>query len=53
MLGRPLKSTLIVDNLEANFRMNPDNGIAIKSWFNDGGDNILHKLEKLLVKIAE
>ena len=35
MLGRNLKNTLIVDNLESNCRMNIENGIGIKSWFND------------------
>ena len=52
MLGRNMKTTLIIDNLESNFRMSTENGIAIKSWFNDGDDNILLKLEGLLIKIA-
>ena len=33
--------------------MSPENGIAIKSWFNDGSDKILQKLQTVLVKIAE
>jgi len=35
MLGRNMKKTLIVDNLQSNFRLNPLNGITIKSWYGD------------------
>jgi TFIIF-interacting CTD phosphatase-like protein len=44
MLGRNLKNTLIIDNLESNFRMNLENGIGIKSWFNDDQDKLLLKI---------
>ena len=35
MLGRPLNKTLIVDNIGTNFRLQPDNGIQILSWYHD------------------
>lgn len=44
MLGRNLKTTLIIDNLESNFRLHINHGIAIKSWYGSSGDNILQKL---------
>lgn len=34
-IGKDLTKTVIVDNLPENFSMQPHNGIAIKSWFND------------------
>lgn len=34
-IGKDLTKTVIVDNLPENFSMQPYNGIAIKSWFND------------------
>lgn len=33
MLGRPDAKTLIVDNIAANYRLQPNNGILIKSWY--------------------
>ena len=32
--------------------MSTENGIGIKSWYNDHEDKILEKLEELLIKIA-
>jgi len=34
-IGKDLTKTVIVDNLPENFSLQPNNGIAIKSWFND------------------
>jgi|JI9StandDraft_1071089.scaffolds.fasta_scaffold542813_2 TFIIF-interacting CTD phosphatase-like protein len=53
MLGRDMKTTLIIDNLESNFKMHSENGILIKSWYHDSSDQILLKLESLLIKIAK
>lgn len=43
---------MIVDNLEANFRLHPHNGVLIKSWYGGNHDTALHKLETLLYKIV-
>ena len=34
-IGRDLAKTIIVDNVAENFQLQPDNGIFIKSWFDD------------------
>ena len=48
-LGRDLSRTLIVDNNAENFQQQPDNGIYIKSWYNDANDEALKKLAPLLI----
>ena len=35
MLGRDLSKTLIIDNLYESFISQPDNGILVKSWYDD------------------
>ena len=52
MLGRDMKTTIIVDNLWSNFRLNMENGVLIKSWFG-GSDGVLPRLEKFLIKLAQ
>ena len=47
-IGRPLHKTIIVDNVAENFSLQPDNGIFIKSWFEDPSDTALHELAPLL-----
>lgn len=37
-IGRNLKKTLIIDNVAENFSKQPDNGIFIKTWYNDQDD---------------
>lgn len=46
--GRPLARTIIVDNVAENFYLQPDNGIFIKSWFDDMSDTALFELAPLL-----
>lgn len=52
-IGRNIKETIIVDNLEKNFILNPDNGIKIAPYFGEIGnrneDNKLFELQKLLI----
>lgn len=48
-LGRDLSKTLIVDNSAENFQLQPDNGIYIKSWYDDPEDKALPQLAPLLV----
>jgi Dullard-like phosphatase family protein len=47
-LGRDLASTIIVDNVAENFKLQPENGIFIKSWFDDTNDDALQQLAPLL-----
>ena len=52
-IGRNIKEIIIVDNLEKNFKLNPDNGVKIASYFGEIGsgndDNKLFELQKLLI----
>ena len=52
-IGRNIKKMVIVDNLDKNFRLNPDNGIKIAPYFGEisirNEDNKLYELQKLLV----
>jgi Dullard-like phosphatase family protein len=48
-LGRDLSRMLIVDNNAENFQLQPDNGIYIKSWYDDPNDQALAQLCPLLI----
>lgn len=52
-IGRNLKKTLIIDNVAENFAKQPDNGIFIKTWYNDMDDTSLTDLIPLLKKLVE
>ena len=52
-IGRPLNKTIIVDNVAENFSLQPDNGIFIKSWFDDMNDTALLELAPLLKQIVQ
>jgi CTD small phosphatase-like protein 2 len=47
-IGRDMSKTIIVDNVAENFQLQPDNGIFIKSWFDDMNDTALSELAPLL-----
>lgn len=47
-LGRNLKKIIIVDNVADNFRLQPENGILIRSWIDDPNDTALEELAPLL-----
>jgi TFIIF-interacting CTD phosphatase-like protein len=49
MLGRPLNKTIIVDNISTNYRLQPENGIQIRTWHDDDNDEALGKLYGLLL----
>jgi CTD small phosphatase-like protein 2 len=53
LLGRDLNRTIIVDNISENFLLQPENGISIKSWYDDPADNALLQLAPLLLGIAK
>lgn len=48
-LGRPLESMIIIDNVADNFKLQPQNGIYIKSWYDDEADTVLSDLTPVLV----
>jgi len=52
-LGRDMSKIIIVDNLAENFRLQPDNGIYIKPWYDDHEDTALLELTPLLTEIAQ
>jgi len=53
LLGRDLSRIIIVDNISENFLLQPENGISIKSWYDDPTDNALIQLAPLLLGIAK
>ncbi len=48
-----MSKTIIIDNLEENFRLTPENGIAVPDFIDDFKDNWLHILKDFLIKVAE
>lgn len=51
-LGRELSKVIIIDNNPENFLLHPQNGIFIKSWYNDPNDKALRELSNLLEQLA-
>ena len=52
LIGRDLSKVIYIDNLETNFKMNPYNGILIKTWITDINDLELKDLSKILKDIV-
>lgn len=40
-LGRPLDQVILIDNAATSYLLQPENGVAIQSWFSDPGDTEL------------
>jgi Dullard-like phosphatase family protein len=51
-IGRDLSKVIIIDNLKENFKMQPNNGIFIKTWTNDINDVQFKDLLKILKDIV-
>ena len=51
-LGRDLNRTIIIDNLKDNFKLQPKNGLFIKTWTSDVNDNQFKDLLKILKDIV-
>merc|ERR1719230_1580505 len=47
-IGRDLDRTLIIDNVQENFMLQPNNGIFIVTWYDDPHDTALFALTPLL-----
>ena len=52
LLGRDLKKIIIIDNLRENFKLQPDNGLFIKTWTSDVNDTQFKDLLVILKSIA-
>ena len=52
LIGRDLAKTIIVDNVASNFQNQPENGIEIRSWYDDPDDIALFELAPILLQIV-
>ena len=52
LINRDLSKSIIIDNIQSNFKMQPRNGIAISTWIGDPEDTSLLNLIPVLKKIA-
>ena len=52
LLGRDLSKTIIVDNLDGNFRLQPNNGLPIITWKGDINDYSLKYIARILKNIV-
>eukprot|EP00933_Yihiella_yeosuensis_P035989 TRINITY_DN29688_c0_g2_i1.p1 TRINITY_DN29688_c0_g2~~TRINITY_DN29688_c0_g2_i1.p1 ORF type:complete len:789 (+),score=144.05 TRINITY_DN29688_c0_g2_i1:97-2463(+) len=50
-LGRDLERTLIIDNVQENFMLQPNHGIFIATWYDDPEDTALRSLTPLLEEL--
>ena len=53
LLGRDIQKTIIIDNISDNFILQPENGIFIRTWYDDMNDRFLDEITPLLKEIAE
>jgi len=51
-VGRPLESTIIIDNSPNSYQFQPENGIPILSWYDDPNDDELMKFVPALKMLA-
>ena len=52
-LGRDLKKTIIIDNIEENFCEQRDNGIPIKGWYTDPHDKEFERYTPFLKSLVQ
>lgn len=52
-IGRDLSRSILVDNVADNFTLQPDNGIFIKTWYDDMSDTCLYDLIPLLKSLVK
>lgn len=51
-VGRSIEKSIIVDNIEENFSLQPANGIQIRSWLGERHDRVLRDLFPVLKLLA-
>ena len=51
-LGRDMSKIIIIDNLKDNFKLQPNNGLFIKTWTSDVNDNQFYDLGRILKDIV-
>ncbi len=52
-IGRDIRRMIIIDNIPSNFQNQPENGIFLKSWFEDTECNELMNVAPFLKQIVE
>ena len=52
-MGRNINTTLIIDNVEANFKLNPNHGYHIKNFEGEEDDEELVYLQIELINMIE
>ena len=52
-LNRCLKDIIIVDNSPSAYAFDPDNGLPIKTWYDDPNDRELMKIEPLIIFLSK
>ena len=52
-LNRPLKDMIIVDNSPLAYIFNEENGLPIKTWYDDRKDNELNKILPLIIFLSK
>ena len=52
-MGRDLNRTIIVDNIAENYLLQPENGVCIKSWYDDPNDDELMSFVPALKMLAD
>ena len=52
-LNRPLKDMIIVDNSPLAYIFNEENGLPIKTWYDDSKDNELNKILPLIIFLSK
>jgi len=53
VIGRSLERTLIIDNVQENFMLQPHNGIFSYPWYDDPNDRVLYQLQPLLDELIQ
>eukprot|EP00746_Dinoflagellata_sp_MGD_P057964 gnl/MRDRNA2_/MRDRNA2_24891_c0_seq1.p1 gnl/MRDRNA2_/MRDRNA2_24891_c0~~gnl/MRDRNA2_/MRDRNA2_24891_c0_seq1.p1 ORF type:complete len:573 (-),score=121.74 gnl/MRDRNA2_/MRDRNA2_24891_c0_seq1:2-1531(-) len=53
VIGRNLDRTLIIDNVQENFMLQPHNGIFSYPWYDDPNDRVLYQLSPLLEELIQ